>query len=497
MTKKNIVSVIEAILLKIELEIDNASTQEKAIQFASYYGLFAACNFAPIYDGGHIEEKFLSHFRSDLPLPRATPSKECIHVISRSYQAGGHTRLMERLAGMHKNLPDLLIACESNVDYNQKGAPPLFNSIFDISKVSSNGRFQALLSIFSDYRKIILHIHSDDFITAIAARLVKKNGITKIYFVNHADHLFSFGRSAADCVLEVSAFGEALGRARCPGLNSSFIGIPLPADWDSIDFQSQSSVRKSILTSGSFWKFKPKLGFSLPAIMRNTLGSCSDIELTVLGVRPFRDYWWWTLKILYPARVELRRSVSFLEYKTLLNAHSFVLDSFPIIGGTAFPEAIINGKIALGINSPVSGYSPADQLREVGGQAIKVALFDESAYKERLRKILKEMELVHGVEYVKERYLSSLAGHRNNNLLTATFQGDPFFFEKCASEFGRVSLPSSLRRKSIAEMSLELSIFLTFARYFSFGSLLKAIFNILQLCFAIFKKPMTREELRV
>ena len=140
----------------------------------------------------------------------------------------------------------------------------------------------------------------------------------------------------------------------------------------------------------------------------------------------------------------------------------------------------------------MSGYSPADQLREVGNQAIKIAVFDESAYKERLRKILKEMELVHGVEFVKERYLSSLAGRRNNNLLTANFQGDPFFFEKCAFEFGRVSLPSPLRTKSIAELSLELSIFLTFVRYFSFVSLLKAILNMLQLCFAIFKKLLSR-----
>ena len=488
MTKKNVVSIIEAILSKIELEIDHASTQENAIEFASYYGLFAVCNFAPLYDGGHIEEKFLSRFRNDLPSPRATPSKECIHVISRSYQAGGHTRLMERLASMHENLPDLLITCESNVEYNQKGAPPLFNSIFDISTFSSNERFKALLSIFSDYRKIILHIHSDDFIAAIAARLVKQNGITKIYFVNHADHLFSFGRSAADCVLEVSAFGEALGRARCPGLNSSFIGIPLPADWDSIDFQSQSSARKSILTSGSFWKFKPKLGLSLPAIMRNTLRSYSDIELTVLGVRPFRDYWWWTLKLVYPTRVALHKSVPFSEYKTLLNTHSFVLDSFPIIGGTAFPEAIINGKVAIGINSPVSGYSPADQLRGVGDQAIKVVVFNESAYREKLRKILKEMEMVHGVEYVKERYLSSLSGHRNINMLAANFKGDPFFFEKCASKFGRVSLPSPLRNKSISEMSLELSIFLNFARHFSFTSFIKAIFNMLQLCYEIPRK---------
>jgi hypothetical protein len=492
MAKKNIVMVVEAILSKIELEIGHASTQAKAIEFASYYGLFAVCNFAPLYDGGHIEEKFLSRFRDDLPLPGAAPSKECIHIISCSYQAGGHTRLMERLAGMHKNLPDLMITYESNVEYNQIGTPPLFDSIFDMSAFSSGEKLKAMLSICSGYRNIILHIHSNDFIAAIAARLSKQNGISKVYFVNHADHLFSFGRGSADCVLEVSAFGEALGKARCPELISSFIGIPLPADWDSIDFQSESSARKSILTSGSFWKFKPKLGLSLPAIMSNTLKNYPGIEFTVLGVRPFRDYWWWTLKMMYPARVTLRDSVPFSEYKTLLNTHSFVLDSFPIIGGTAFPEAIISGKIAIGINSPVSGYSPADQLREAGNQAIKVAIFDESAYKERLKKILKEMELVHGIEYVKERYLSSLAGRRNVNLLTANFRGDPFFFEKCSSEFGRVSLPSPLRRKSIAEMSLEFSIFLTFVRHFSFVSLLKAILNMLQLCFSIFKKPLAR-----
>ena len=38
------------------------------------------------------------------------------------------------------------------------------------------------------------------------------------------------------------------------------------------------------------------------------------------------------------------------------------VDSFPITGGTAFPEALLNGKLVAALKNPFQGYSPVDEL---------------------------------------------------------------------------------------------------------------------------------------
>jgi hypothetical protein len=488
MIEKNSQSIIEDVLFEIESALDKASSLIHAIEFASYYGLFAISNYSKLYDGGHVEQKFIDHFGVNLPAPKNNPEKESIHVISTSYQSGGHTRLMERLASMHDNPPDLVITYQSNVLYNTKGGDSLFDSVFDVSDLDVSARLIKLIIIFSRYKNVVLSIHPNDFIAAVAARISKKSGKTKIYFVNHADHLFSFGRTASDCVLEVSAFGEALGQARCPGLNRSFIGIPLVANWKNIIIEPGSTNSKNIFTSGLFWKFKPKLGYSLPVILRKILKGKSNIKLDVLGVRPIRDHWWWSLKLAYPSRVRLHNLVPFAEYRDLLNSSSYVLDSFPITGGTAFPEAIINGKITIGITGPVTGYTPADALRVDEAEDIVSILESDAAYREKLIGVLERMECVHGVDYVKQRYLLALAGGQCLNLLLPDFRGDPFFFEKLTNESTVLILPASIRHREISEMILELTIYSKFMWYFSFKSFLKVTFTLLQLPFKYFAR---------
>ncbi len=483
MVKKDRKSIIEDILSYIETNIHNAATPHEAIILASYYGLFATRNFISLYDGGNLEETFIERFEDDFPWSTSVPHKDSIHVISTTYLAGGHTRLMERLASMHDSLPDLLITCQSNVEYNKEDQTPLFASIFDISDLELSDRLSKLISIYSEYKNVILHIHPNDFIAAVAVRIAKRNKGIKFYFVNHADHLFSFGRTAADCVLEVSAFGEALGEIRCPGLTSSFIGIPLAANWEHINFTNPSGERKKILASGSFWKFKPGLGYSLPPILQEILKGNENLKLDVLGIRPFQDYWWWFIKLRNPIRVKLRRLVSYKKYKKILNESSFFFDSFPVTGGTAFPEAIINGQLAIGMNGPVCGYTPADELRVSDVQSIKGIISDPIDYIDKIRNSLMHMEVIHGMQYVRERYLSILAGRISENLLLRNFNGDPLFFESCADEFGKVNFPSFNRKKEKSELTLELLISLKFFRHISFYEIPKEILNLFQLFF--------------
>jgi hypothetical protein len=478
-------TTIEDALGEIELLFDNEVDIKKSIEIASYYALFAISNFAKIYDGGVLERKFIERFGLflvDAPLP----CKEAIHVISISYKSGGHTRLMERLASMHEVLPDLVVTKEANVFYDKDGFDPIFNEVFDFCDFSVDECLVKLVKLFSGYKKVILSIHPDDFVAAVAARVVKESLKTEVYFINHADHLFSFGRTASDCVLEVSAFGEALGRVRCPGLPSSFLGIPLIADWDAIDFYLPDN--NDILTSGLFSKFQPKLGYSLPLILKEVLGGSSKVSLSVVGVRPYRDFWWWLLKFCYPRQVRLHGLLPFMQYKNILSSSSFVLDSYPVTGGTAFPEAIVNGKIAFGVDGPVVGYTPVDKLRVIGAKGVLALLGNVSSYRERLIEILDEMEVVHSVANVRSRYLLALSGSKSVNPLLPDFKGDPFFFEKCAVEIGVLNFPASVRRREASELIVELTLMLRFKRYLNFKSFLKMAYSFFQLCFVFLRE---------
>ena len=168
-------TTVEDALGEIELLFDNEVDIKKSIEIASYYAIFAVSNFAKIYDGGILERKFIERFGFFL-VDAPPPCKEAIHVISISYKSGGHTRLMERLASMHEILPDLVVTKESNVFYDKGGANPIFNEVFDFCGFSVDECLVNLVELFSGYKKVVLSIHPDDFVAAVAARVVKGGG---------------------------------------------------------------------------------------------------------------------------------------------------------------------------------------------------------------------------------------------------------------------------------------------------------------------------------
>lgn len=459
--------VFDKALKDVESAFRLAQTTSSAIELASYYASFATANFADTYDGADLEEFFLQKFGDRFVTATAHPcptQKDAIHLISSSYLTGGHTRLMERLASMHSMPPDLVITERSNVDYGAAESHVLFDEIHDFSALSVDDRLRQLVVLLSSYRRIILHIHPQDFVSAIAVRIATAHGSSTSYFVNHADHLFSFGRRASDVILQVSAFGELLGRTRCPGLKSSFIGIPLKADWNDIQFSIPHD--QSILTAGSGWKYRPIAGLSLPAMLSGLLRLAPEVKVVALGLNIWKDWWWWALKFSFPARVRLAGAMPFDEYIQHLKKHSFVMDSFPVTGGTAFPEAIAKGCIAVGMRGPMVGYTPADALRIGDVWELAQILADPDIYVERLKLTVPLLKEVHGLERVRSRYLAALDGVYEANPLVPVFSGDEFFFEKNSA--GKMEVFS--RRSGWSDVAMNVQAMIC-ARYFCHLSL--------------------------
>ncbi|HDA4184306.1 TPA: glycosyl transferase, partial [Salmonella enterica subsp. enterica serovar Cotham] len=132
-------------------------------------------------------------------------SKKNVFVITIGYLSGGHTRLMENLASMLNNECDLIIT--GNVELEVKNRlNNYFNEIFEIATYEKNdlNEIYKLSDLLSNYFNIILNIHPDDIQSVIAAGLAKKNANSCIHFINHADHVFSFGATVADIWYQIS-----------------------------------------------------------------------------------------------------------------------------------------------------------------------------------------------------------------------------------------------------------------------------------------------------
>lgn len=420
-------SINNGLLELIKLAIKESVSIDEAIALSVVYGKCAASKHVYLYDGGGVELLFIGRFMSEFQLGGKIPTRETIHVVSQTVSYGGHTKLMEQLACMEDVQPDVLITQNDNAGYNIKHAA--FDKVYTLFQEENENKLREMVALLSNYKQVVLHILPHDFVASIAARLIKNNTGAKVFFVNHADHVFSFGRSAAHCVLQVSAFGEILTRRHDKNIPSSFIGIPINSE-NEVRFDLVSLKQRTLLTVGSGWKFKPRLKNSLPRLMMALLAQDKKVRLLVVGANPIKDYWWWPLKMFHPKRVFIYRPLPYIKYNEIRTTCSMIVDSYPIPGGTAFPEAILSGKLAFGLTTPMCGYSPADKLRKSSYKFILEIFENPYRYLDELQEAIPKLKDVHGIDSVRRRYRLSLKGDMQPNPLLSDFSGNVDFLRE-------------------------------------------------------------------
>jgi hypothetical protein len=281
-----------------------------------------------------------------------------LHIVTRTYAQGGHTPLLRTLVSTSTAVTVDVLATEAGglgeIEFGgskQFCAPP---------GVNRTGKIGFLVEKFIQYQTLFLYIHPDDLLSAVALRMAKKIAPEiQICFVNHADHLFSVGIGIADVILEISAYGWMLRDKRSSADKSHFIGIPIASHINNNSDHTQSGY---VMTGGSAYKYKPTEGRSLPKLLDQILAAEPAMKLLVVGPRG-QDSWWWRLHLKYHKRITIKKLVARDEYRSLLENASVYIDSYPVTGGTAFPEALMNGKRVAGLASGLMGYSVADPLK--------------------------------------------------------------------------------------------------------------------------------------
>ena len=358
-------------------------------------------------------------------------NENSLHVISEPYFTGGHTRLCERLSVMEEIKPDILITYNNDENYDaSKKLSEYFDENYRVDRdLSMVDRVIYFIGILINYKQCILHIHQNDICAVVAVGILKKFHSIEVFFVNHADHTFSFGESIIDVKLQISNRGYLVDKLRGKAnYFNSFIGIP-------VDIQSESLVINesvnSFVMAGTSWKMKPSAYGSAPKLVDYILKTDPDNTFVIVGSK-LMDYWWWKIFLRYKKRVRFYKALPYKKYIEVIKNTDAVVDSTPGGGGTAFVEMYLLGLKPFGVSSGVGGYTPLD--------VVKSENIDKVLTKKVPSCLHEKIVSIHSVENVKHRYLSSLLGRyteipdfltlENNDLNSFRYKGRiPFEFE--------------------------------------------------------------------
>jgi len=416
-----------------EVAIRETADLNQAFTLASAYGnllWFADVGIhdAPLIEADLIERGLLIAGTNFVAAPH-----ECagvLHVVSEPLMTGGHTRLMEKLASMHAEPVDLLISRHATPDAKAQVCR-FFDKTRVVNATCPIDALREMVGLLQTYEKAVLHIHPDDILVVIACGVAKRISGLEVFFVNHADHVFSYGSSVADYYFELSGHGRRFDLTKHIQGRKSFLGIPvsIPRGEMANDFKPATQAPLLFISAGSDIKYKPRKGFSIFKLVARILEDYPASTFMVIGSDIKKAFWWWPLKLRYRSRLSIRAHLDFQEYSELVSKADFYVDSHPLPGGTAFAEQFVKGRRCVGLISPVQGYSPADRLKRDNINAVMASIADYR-YDEKTFLII---EKVNAYDSVKERYLKCLyEGQVCANPLDSVgnWAGDTAFFEE-------------------------------------------------------------------
>lgn len=441
-------------LRKLIDTVINGESLKESLADARILGGILSYNNIGVYSLNEIEYALSNRYINEIDVLTldeisSVSINDIVFVISQPYLSGGHTRLMERLSSYLENTPDLIITRKASNDekarmdryfekvllYTEDEIPDDINRIFKIA------------SSLSKYKKIILNIHPDDIHTIVSCTLAKKiNSSLKVHFVNHSDHTFSYGSSVADVWFEISSYGRKIDERRELKAEKSFLGIPLGNEMES---KKNLLINKKIqdddifLTAGSSYKFNKKNNISFKEIISYIMEKYPKSTFYIIGCDIVNYPWWIVEKIKYKNRLKLISNIPYEYFLQIANNASVYVDSYPVPGGTAFPEQFISGKKCIGLISPLQGYSPAERLKK---NNIK-DMFEYMNTSEEIDETYHMLKEINSQEAVKNRLNNALIHNiYSENLCDKYLQwtGDTGFLEQERI----LDFPMSLRRKN-------------------------------------------------
>jgi hypothetical protein len=354
---------LEEISSMLRTEVLGASHFDSALVLASLYGRLHWDNISGFFSDEELEQALFERWKSEFKAFKGQDRGDgsWCHLVTRAYASGGHTRLLRQLAnGLDDvGIPQSLIVSQKVA---KKTSKTLSKPLRNVRVMSGNlaQRARGCFAAGQAADVVLMHIHPDDIVAALAARALRQSG-KKVLFVNHADHVFSFGPGAADAVLEICATGWKTTQQRRHALAQHFMGIPITSEREKMP--PEREVREGpILTIGGPGKYQPSSELNFSRFLQDLLNKVPN-DAVLIGPTG-NEAWWADLRDKFPKRVHFKGVLPPDEVKREYLKASCYVDSFPMDGGTTFSEAMMQGVAAFGLNRQSAlGISPADGVR--------------------------------------------------------------------------------------------------------------------------------------
>ena len=290
--------------------------------------------------------------------------KTVLHVLTKAYNSGGHTRVVERWIDNTKDL------YQNSVVLLKQGKDAIPQLLLDNAKASNGDIFifpkyltkiqraLKLREIALNYEYIVLHTHMPDPIATIAFGTEKFP--RPVLFFNHADHMFWIGKTISDVVLDIRTY-KSISKSYRNIKNTKF--CPIPCDFSRNTYISREEARnilnldqnqKYIMTSGSSFKYKPVCGDGIFDTIIDILDANKNLNLIVIGADNEN---WSKIHSLFSSRVFLNSVMPYENYLKYVSAVDVILDSYPMNGEATLIDAMKAQTPFISLDTICSGQS--------------------------------------------------------------------------------------------------------------------------------------------
>jgi len=299
-----------------------------------------------------------------------TKAASTLHILSKAYSSGGHTKVVERWIDSASE------SSKHSVALTRGGFLP--GKIVDAvalrgGRVYKLGKLTPLLKrakqlseLASSYTHLVLHVHMDDVLPMLA--FSKTSRFQNIVHFNHADHRFWVGASLPNRVIEMRTWGKALSNAKRELYNSEVVGIPMPSVTRSLKPTLDKSKARAalaipedyevLLTIGPARKYARGPRTNFPIVMRNLLVGHPKRLLISVGQAKAQNSDWRELETAFPGQVRFVSTIARDLLETYISAADVGIDSFPMSGGTAVLDMFTLGLPVFSLKCETGHFDP-------------------------------------------------------------------------------------------------------------------------------------------
>ncbi|MDR0372317.1 MAG: glycosyltransferase [Nitrososphaerota archaeon] len=281
-----------------------------------------------------------------------------LHVITESYDTGGHSPFVSRWIEntIDNSVHSIITTAQNRVlpDILQNAVANSGGWYCSLTELSSNLVEQALLlrllaRNWAD--AIVLLIHPFDPIPLVAFGI---EGGPPVILCNHADHAFWLGSGIADVTVDYHSSAAKLNEKRRGIKGAKLLPIPLKKDpavspnikiRGRLGFNAQDVV---LLTVGRAEKFYPFGGYDFLDVMVAFLQKHPNVKLIAAG--PPSKGRWAEASVMVEGRIQALGTVERQVLENYYTAADVYVASFPCGSGTALLEAAMHSLPIVGLH---------------------------------------------------------------------------------------------------------------------------------------------------